>query len=1044
MSVFAEYLAAISKEHAAGDATEHTHRPVLKTLLESVAKGITATNEPKRILCGSPDFQVSRKGVPIGHVETKDIGTNFDEMETGKGPSGEQFTRYRDGLPNWILSDYLQFRWFVGGEKRLTARIADVDAKGKVKPLPGGEEQLGQLLAAFFEQPALTIATAKELARRMAGMTRIIRDLITGSFKHEKERGWLHNWLSAFREILIPDLDEKQFADMFAQTLAYGLFAARVHAPPGKPFSRELAAFNLPKTNPFLRKLFAEIAGVNMPDSIAWAVDDIVELLKHADMAEILADFGKSKGEEDPVVHFYETFLAAYDAKMRELRGVYYTPAPVASYIVRSIDHLLKTRFNRPKGLADENTLILDPATGTATFLYFVIEQIHRKFTKQAGAWDGYVAKHLLNRLFGFELLMAPYAVAHLKLGMQLQETGYQFDSEQRLGIYLTNTLEEAAKQAEHIFAGWFAEEANAAAEIKRDRPIMVVLGNPPYSGISANRSKDADGKLTFIGKLIEDYKTVDGQPLAERKHWLQDDYVKFIRFAEWRIDQTGEGVVGLITNHGYLDNPTFRGMRRHLMGTFGEIFVLNLHGNSKKKEKAPDGSKDENVFDIQQGVAIILCLKKQSGAKSTEVKYADLWGPRSSKYEVLGSTDARGTRWAKLKPSSPFYLFIPHDGALQTEYDRGWQVMDIFPLHGVGAVMARDSLTVAFAEEDLWQKLREFISLPVEEARLRFGLGKDARDWKVETAQADLRTASLAKSKIAQMLYRPFDRRLTYYTGKSKGFYASACSNVLSHLLSPNLGLITSRSVEIGSFEHVFCTRSIICHHSASLKEVNYLFPLYVYPNGDPPPNLFMHENGRAANLAAKFVDAITAKFGLRFVPDGRGNLRKTIGPEDIFHYVYAVFHSPTYRTRYADFLKIDFPRLPLTSDLGLFRALAAKGAELVALHLLESARLEDFLTDWPVKGDNVVEKVRYAEKDGRVWINNTQYFGGAPRAAWEFCVGGYQVCERWLKDRKGRKLSYEDTQHYQKIVVALSETIRLMGKIDEVISQHGGWPIQ
>ena len=424
MNYFADYLTAIGKEYAAGDATEHTHRPALKNLLESAAKGVTATNEPKRILCGSPDFQITRKGVPLGHVETKDIGADLDEMERGKGPHGEQFIRYRDGLPNWLLTDYLQFRWFVGGEKRLTVRIAEMDAKGKLKPLPDGEQNLAELLTAFFEQPALTVASAKELAQRMAGMTRIIRDLIVGTFEHEKEQGWLHNWLAAFRETLIPDLDEKQFADMFAQTLAYGLFAARVHAPPGKPFSREMAAYNLPKTNPFLRKLFAEIAGVDMPDSIAWAVDDVVELLKHADMAEILTDFGKGKGKEDPVVHFYETFLAAYDPKMREVRGVYYTPEPVVSYIVRSIDHLLKTRFDRPKGLADENTLILDPAAGTATFLYFVIEQIRQKFAKQAGAWDDYVAKHLLNRVFGFELLMAPYAVAHLKLGHAVAGNG--------------------------------------------------------------------------------------------------------------------------------------------------------------------------------------------------------------------------------------------------------------------------------------------------------------------------------------------------------------------------------------------------------------------------------------------------------------------------------------------------------------------------------------------------------------------------------------------------------------------------------------------
>ncbi|MBM4095007.1 MAG: DNA methyltransferase, partial [Planctomycetes bacterium] len=560
-----------------------------KILLESAGKGITATNEPKRILCGSPDFQIVRKGVPLGHVETKDIGTNLDEMERGKGPHGEQFTRYRDALPNWLLTDYLQFRWFVGGAKRLTVRVAELDAKGKLKPLPDGERELAELLTAFFQQPALTVASARELAQRMAGMTRIIRDLIVSTFEHEKEQGWLHNWLAAFRDTLIPDLDEKQFADMFGQTLAYGLFAARRHAPPDEPFSRKMAAYSLPKTNPFLRKLFAEIAGVDMPDSIAWAVDDVVELLKHADMAEILTDFGKGKGKEDPVVHFYETFLAAYDPKMRKVRGVYYTPEPVVSYIVRSIDHLLKTRFNRPKGLADENTLILDPAVGTATFLYFVIDQIHQKSARQAGAWDDYVAKHLLNRVFGFELLMAPYAVAHLKLGMQLQETGYQFGSDQRLGIYLTNTLEEAAKKSAHLFAGWVAEEANAAAEIKRDKKIMVVLGNPPYSGISTNRGE-------WITRLVADYRSVDGKPLGEKKVWLADDYVKFLRFAQWRIAQTGQGIVGMITNHGFLDNPTFRGMRQSLLRDFDEIYVFDLHGSTKKHQQPPHGGTDENV----------------------------------------------------------------------------------------------------------------------------------------------------------------------------------------------------------------------------------------------------------------------------------------------------------------------------------------------------------------------------------------------------------------------------------------------------------------
>ena len=440
---FADYLREIRKSLDKGDATEHTHRPALKTLLESCGRDIDATNEPRRIACGAPDFNITRKGVPIGHVETKDIGVNLDEMERGKGPNGDQFKRYST-LPNWMLTDYLEFRWFAAGQKRLTVRVADVDGKGRIRAVPDGSEKLLQLLTAFYNEPALTVGTARELARYMAGTTRIIRDLIIASFKQESEeterqlikearepygtvmpsRGpWLHNWLSAFRETLIPDLAETEFADMFVQTLAYGLFAARIHAPANREFSREMAAFRLPKTNPFLRKLFSEIAGVDMPDTIAWAVEDLLNLLRHADMSEILRDFGKGRGKEDPVVHFYETFLAAYDPKIRNQRGVRYTPEQVVQYIVRSVDWLLETRFDRPGGLADEKTFILDPAVGTATFLYFVLARIFARFSRQRGQWDGYVEKHLLNRLFGFEILMAPYAIAHLKMGMQLEET---------------------------------------------------------------------------------------------------------------------------------------------------------------------------------------------------------------------------------------------------------------------------------------------------------------------------------------------------------------------------------------------------------------------------------------------------------------------------------------------------------------------------------------------------------------------------------------------------------------------------------------------
>lgn len=793
MGTISEYLTSLNRELAGGAATENTYRPALKALLEASEPGISATNEPKRTQCGAPDFSIKRKGVLLGYVETKDIGTNLEELERGKVPYGDQFIRYRDGLPNWVLTDYLDFHWWVNGKKRLTVRLADLDAKGKIKAAEGGEEKLAQFFHAFYNEPALTVATAKDLATSMAHMTRIVRELIIDALKKEDEeterrvmqekaggfapavhaRGpWLREWLSAFRETLIPDLEEKQFADMFAQTLAYGLFAARVHMPPDKDFSRETAAFNLPKTNPFLRKLFQEIAG-EIPDKIEWAVDDIVELLKHSNMAEILKDFGKGLGKEDSVVHFYETFLAAYDPKMRELRGVYYTPEPVVSYIVRSIDHLLKTRFNRPKGLADENTLILDPATGTGTFLYFVIDQIHQQFAKQKGAWDQYISQHLLNRIFGFELLMAPYAVAHLKLGMQLEQTGYMFDSDQRLGIFLTNTLEEAAKKSDKLFASWVSDEANAAARIKRDEPILVILGNPPYSGHSANRSRDEKGKLTFIGRLIEDYKLVDGKPLGERNpKWLQDDYVKFIRFAQWRIDKTGEGIVGLITNHSYLDNPTFRGMRQSLINSFSQIYVYDLHGSSKKKQKSPDGSEDMNVFDIQQGVAVLLCIKERTNNKPARVYHADLWGTRNAKYERLGTTEINSMRWKEAKPISPFYLFFPQDIKVLDEYKQGFRISEAMPVNVLGFQTHRDHFAIDFDKQALRLRISEFRGTTIsdDDAKAKFKIDNN-RDWKVAEARNLLRANSNWEELLVKCAYRPFDFRFSFYSNAAMDY---------------------------------------------------------------------------------------------------------------------------------------------------------------------------------------------------------------------------------------------------------------------------------
>ncbi|WP_332445397.1 type ISP restriction/modification enzyme [Dehalococcoides mccartyi] len=1020
------YIQALQKELEAGNATEHTHRTALKILLESLGEKITATNEPQRIKCGAPDFIITKGTLTIGYIETKDIDKSLDETE-----KTEQIKRYLDSLSNFILTDYLEFRWFIDGKLRLKARLG-VTSNVKIKRDKDGIQNVAELLASFLSHKAEGVGTPKDLALRMARLAHLIRNLIINTFTLEAEKGSLHAQLAAFRDNLIPDLSVEYFADMYAQTIAYGLFAARCTSKNGAAFTRLDAAQNLPRTNPFLRKLFQYIAGYDLDDRIAWLVDDLAQILAQADMEAVLKDFGKHTGKEDPVVHFYETFLKEYDEKIREMRGVYYTPEPVVSYIVRSIDHLLKDRFNKPQGLADDKTLILDPAVGTATFLYMAINEIHQAIAGkgQQGMWNNYVAEKLLPRIFGFELLMAPYAVAHLKLGLLLQQTGYEFKSEQRLGIYLTNTLEEAIKRAETLFARWISEEANAAARVKKDEPIMVVLGNPPYSGHSANKGE-------WARQLVDRYKTIDGKPLGEKNpKWLQDDYVKFLAFGQWRIERTGQGILGFITNHSYLDNPTFRGMRQSLMNTFTDIYILNLHGNSKKKEVTLDGGKDENVFDIQQGVAIGIFAKEPGKASPATVHYADIWGLREGKYLTLLGSDIATTGWSELNPSSPFYLFIPRDDAQLDEYEKGWKVTDIFSFTGEGFTSHRDDFAVNFTLAEMEKRLKMLAEdyNPDETIREIFNL-EDTGTWKLSAARKGLKNDKDLGSAIQPCLYRPFDKRFCL-------LHASIMDRprmkTQSQMMKPNLALSTTRNVEItGGFSHVLCVAQVMDRHAVSLKEINYLFPLYLYSTEG---EMQFESGNRRPNLNREFIKVISEKLGLKFIEDGKGDLEQTSGPEDIFNYAYAIFHSPTYRTRYAEFLKMDFPRLPLTTDKELFKSLAEKGAELVALHLMESPELNNLITGYPVNGSNVVDKVSYDNNNQRVYINKTQYFEGVPPDVWEFRIGGYQIAEKWLKDRKGRALTYDELIHYQKVIVSLKETMRLMEEIDELIP---GWPM-
>ena len=689
--------------------------------------------------------------------------------------------------------------------------------------------------------------------------------------------------------------------------------------------------------------------------------------------------------------------------------------------------------------------------------------------------WDSYVREHLLKRIFGFELMMAPYAMAHLKLGMQLAahdmpedkraDWVYDFGNDERLGVYLTNSLEQAEQQTATLFGPMrvITEEANAASQIKRELPIMVVLGNPPYKGHSANASRRG-GKLTWIGRLIEDYKEVDGRKLGEKNpKWLQDDYVKFIRFGQWRIQQSGSGILAFITNNGYLDNPTFRGMREQLMDTFTDIYLLDLHGNSRKKEHTPEGDTDINVFDIQQGVSIAIFIKELGKQGPASVHHADLWGERATKYAELDSSDVSTTNWELLEPTSPTYLFKPWDNESHPEYRQWPSINEVMPVNSAGIVTARDKLTIRWTQDEVMDVVRDFAKMAPERARSKFNLSKDAEDWKVPWAQADLKESGLRDDLAVPILYRPFDTRYTYYTGKSRGFICRPRSEVMRHMVAgDNLGLSTTRSIDIQSgFDHVFVSKNITQHHAVSIKEVNYLYPLYLYPSEQEVAQGLYAVGGRQPNFTPEFTADMEGRLGLSFVCDGRGDLTHTFGPEDLLHYIYAVFHSTTYRERYDQFLRADFPRVPLPDSVGSFSSLARIGNRLMNAHLMTSTAQQETEVGFPIPGSDVVEKAHpkyyapgekppsvkspiergrvYISKDNRRTGKSGQYFEGVTPEVWESRIGGYQPMERWLKDRRGKKLTNDELEHYPRIATALLQTIGLIEEIDSVVTVNG-----
>lgn len=1012
----ANYINEVNKRFKTGISREHSYRGDLQTLLETLVPDIIATNEPARIDCGAPDYVITKKDIPLGYIEAKDLDDNLDDKS-----HKEQFDRYRNSLNNLIITNYLEFRFYRDGEQVTIVRIGHIE-NGKVVANTENFQTFNDLIVNFCAYRGQTISSAAKLAKMMAGKARLLADVIKNALNSDDEsydNRTLQDQMTAFQKILISDISKKEFADVYAQTIAYGMFAGRLNDTSLENFSRQEACGCIPKSNPFLRNLFSYIAGPTLDDRIKWIVDDLADVFVAVDLHNILKDFGKATKTQDPIIHFYETFLSEYDPKLRKSRGVWYTPQPVVNFIVRAVDDILKQEFGLSEGLADTSKIkikikdtkygnaksgkksaeiekevhrvqILDPATGTGTFLAEVIRQIHEKFIPMQGMWSSYVENHLLPRIYGFEILMASYAMAHLKLDLILKETGYKATKNDRLKVYLTNSLEEPHPDSGTLFASWLSQEAEEANEVKRDVPVMVVLGNPPYSGESSNKGE-------WIQNLIEVYKQepTGGKLQEKNPKWINDDYVKFIRYAEQFIEKNNTGVLAYINNHSFLDNPTFRGMRWHLLQTFDKIYIIDLHGNAKKKEICPDGSKDENVFDIQQGVSINLFIKnnQKKKGKLAEVYNYDLFGKRENKYEFLAEHSLNSIDFNKLEHQVPYYFFVKKDFGLSKKYDKGFAVTDLFNVNSVGIVTAKDSILIKDSIEEIKTSIE-----------INYNIIPD-------------------DTKIQKVLYRPFDSKYVYYDTK---YVERPRETVMKHFINrDNLGIVAKRGFTQLEAMSCFISNSIIDFRSwscAGMQGGDYIFPLYLYEDVD---------NSRRPNFSNDIIQKFADYLKLKFIPE-KSDEEGTFASIDVLDYIYAVLHSPKYRETYKEFLKIDFPKVPYPTDNAKFWKLVELGSELRSIHLLESNKLNTLTIGYPISGDNIVSKLKYENE--KVHINDTQYFDKVPEAAWNFYIGGYQPAQKWLKDRKNKELTYDDIMHYQKIINALYLTDKLMLQIDEI----------
>ena len=1063
MSISA-YLTKINQRYVTNMAREHAYRTDLEALLQSLApKDCQIINEPANVTqCGNPDFVMSKNNIPFGFVEAKDIGKDLDHKLYK-----EQFDRYKNALDNLIITDYLEFRFYQKGVLVEKIPIAALEDK-KIVAKPENFEMLEQKIADFCLYRSQSIKSAAVLAKMMAAKAKLLAIILEKavlSDEESNENTELHDLMNALKSLLINDLNPQSFADLYAQTLAYGMFAARLHDTTPDTFTRQEAASLIPKTNPFLRKLFGSIAGIDIDDRLKTTVDNLAEVFRAADVKHILTSIGKNSAQHDPIIHFYETFLTEYNPALRKSRGVWYTPKPVVSFMVRAVDDILKTHFGLSEGLADtskttiktmqrvlvnkkekrfEDKLVekevhrvqlLDPATGTGTFLAEVIRYIYQNnFEGMQGIWNNYVENDLIPRLNGFELMMASYAIAHLKLDLLLAETGYisqDANKNQRFKVFLTNSLEAEHPDTGSLFATWLAAEAQEANLIKRDTPVMVVLGNPPYSVSSSNKSEWIEG-------LMQDYK----KDLNERNiQPLSDDYIKFIRYGQNFVDRTGSGVLAYISNNSFIDGVIHRKMRQSLLESFDHIYVIDLHGSTKKKETAPDGSKDVNVFDIMQGVAISFFVKTGKKEKNAlaEVKQIDLYGKREEKYDFLEQNTLASVGWEKLTLKAPEYFLVPKNFDDFPKYEKGFSLDFIFNEKSSGVKTHRDHLVIDANKLDLEKKINFFYNKEVDVEIMKKNLSlTDNLTWKSSL----IRSKSEYKPELIKLIqYRPFDNRFIYF---DVNIVERHRSEIMKNFIEKeNLGLVVCKQQSTFDFQHCFLTNLMTDNNSISLqsKESSYFMPLYIYLEGQ---DLLAGEQSRQPNFNKDIVATIAKKLKLAFTPEKEATIG-TFAPIDLLDYIYAVLHSPHYRDTYKEFLKTDFPRVPYPKNADNFWQLVALGSKIRQLHLLQSDSLNKSPVTYPSAGNNTISR-KIVQKDwhllenssdtGRIYINDEQYFDNIPVVAWQFYIGGYQPAQKWLKDRTGRTLTTADIQHYRKMIAAMLQTSEIMQQIDDVLT--------